>query len=185
MESRSAEACLLKGPRAAAPDLHECMQTERVVTVLLVSSSPEDHLSLRHLLAHTKWVLLEAETCAEAATVLTNVHVPVVICDDVLRDGGWKDVLSLTTGGEDTPPVIVSSRVADDYLWAEVLNLGGYNVLDKPFDIRELTRVVSLAYRQHHETCSRSKGGPVLARAVGAAAGNCLQPTLGVGPRQY
>jgi len=36
--------------------------------------------------------------------------------------------------------------MADDALWAEVLNLGGYNVLAKPFDSREVFRVVGNAW---------------------------------------
>jgi DNA-binding response OmpR family regulator len=144
------------------------------LTVLSVSSCRADRLWLRRLFDHTNWTLWVAETRAEAAEVLQRAHVPVVICDDSLRDGGWEDVLRLTTESEDPPLLIVASRVADDSLWAEVLNLGGYTVLDKPFDRTELTRVVSLAYRQHHETCTRFQCSAVPARAVGAVAGHCL-----------
>jgi len=43
-----------------------------------------------------------------------------------------------------TPPLlIVTSRHADEYLWAEALNLGAYDVVAKPFDSHELSRVVS------------------------------------------
>jgi len=144
------------------------------LTVLLVSFCREDRLSLASLFDHTNWILLDAETCAETSEVLQRAHVPVVICDDLLRDGDWKDVLRLTAESEDPPLLIVASRVADDSLWAEVLNLGGYTVLDKPFDRTELTRVVSLAYRQHHETCTRFQCSAVPSRAVGAVAGHCL-----------
>jgi DNA-binding response OmpR family regulator len=44
------------------------------------------------------------------------------------------------------PLLIVTSRSADDALWAEVLNLGGYNVLAKPFDSREVFHVVANAW---------------------------------------
>jgi hypothetical protein len=42
--------------------------------------------------------------------------------------------------------VIVSSRLADDNLWTEVLNRGGYNVLAKPFQAAEVFRDVSQAW---------------------------------------
>ena len=42
--------------------------------------------------------------------------------------------------------MIVTSRLADDRLWAEVLNLGGYDVLAKPFDASEVARVVGTAW---------------------------------------
>ena len=44
--------------------------------------------------------------------------------------------------------MIVSSRLADDCLWAEVLNLGGYDLLAKPFAAAEVSRVVKMAARR-------------------------------------
>jgi DNA-binding response OmpR family regulator len=49
------------------------------------------------------------------------------------------------------PDLIVASRLADEYLWAEVLNLGGYDVLAKPFNAEEVRRVVGLACEHHQE----------------------------------
>jgi len=43
------------------------------------------------------------------------------------------------------PPLIVVDRLADDALWAEVLNLGGYDVLVKPFDEKEVLHVLTMA----------------------------------------
>ena len=34
----------------------------------------------------------------------------------------------------------------DDALWGEVLNLGAYDVLSKPFHRTEVTRIISLAW---------------------------------------
>jgi FixJ family two-component response regulator len=44
------------------------------------------------------------------------------------------------------PSLIVTSRLADDRLWAEALNLGAYDVLAKPFERLELVRSVSSAW---------------------------------------
>jgi DNA-binding response OmpR family regulator len=43
----------------------------------------------------------------------------------------------------------VTSRLADERLWAEVLSLGGYDVLMKPFDVSEVYRVIRLACERH------------------------------------
>jgi hypothetical protein len=40
----------------------------------------------------------------------------------------------------------VFSRLADEYLWAEVLQLGGYDVLLKPFEEEEVARVALAAW---------------------------------------
>jgi DNA-binding response OmpR family regulator len=71
----------------------------------------------------------------------------VIICDQVLADGDWRDLLRDLQKGQQAPPVIVSSRLADDRLWAEVLNLGGYDLLTKPFHAAEVSRVVRMAAR--------------------------------------
>jgi len=47
----------------------------------------------------------------------------------------------------DPPPLIVTSRLADERLWAEVLNLGAFDVIAKPFDRMETMRVISAAWR--------------------------------------
>ena len=43
---------------------------------------------------------------------------------------------------------IVTSRLADDALWAEVLNVGGYDLLLKPFRAEEVIRMVHAAATQ-------------------------------------
>jgi DNA-binding response OmpR family regulator len=45
------------------------------------------------------------------------------------------------------PPLIVSDRLADERLWAEVLNLGAYDLLAMPFDAKEVLHAVSAARR--------------------------------------
>jgi DNA-binding response OmpR family regulator len=50
-------------------------------------------------------------------------------------------------GGMNDPPLlIVTSRLADDRLWTEALNLGAYDVIAKPFDRKEVDRVLNLAW---------------------------------------
>ena len=122
------------------------LQPDKVVTVLCVSAHDSDHHSLGHLFSRTKWTLLEARSRAEALRLLRERLVPVVVCDCGLPDGGWKDVLEEASTLPHPPVVIVASRLADDRLWSEVMNLGGYDVLEKPFNQSELVRVVSLAW---------------------------------------
>ncbi len=71
-----------------------------------------------------------------------------MVCERDLPDGNWRDVLDAASARPDPPPLIVTSRLADDHLWAEVLNLGGYDVLAQPFDHDEVRRVGALARDQ-------------------------------------
>lgn len=70
----------------------------------------------------------------------------VVVCEDSLPDGDWKSVLRFLGTAHGAPPLIVTARNADDRLWAEVLNLGGYDLLPRPLDYKEVVRAVGVAW---------------------------------------
>jgi DNA-binding response OmpR family regulator len=55
-----------------------------------------------------------------------------------LMSGTWLDILENIKHLPNTPSLIVTSRLADERLWAEVLNLGAWDVLAKPFDRSEV-----------------------------------------------
>jgi hypothetical protein len=82
----------------------------------------------------------------------------VVVCDEKLPDGTWRDVIALIGPLHNPPPLIVASRLADDRLWAEVLNLGGFDLLAKPLDTREATRALRLA---GHRACRKVFIAPI------------------------
>ncbi len=123
------------------------------VSILAVSPAEEDHLLLAHVFSHSNWRFDRARTCAEAVEALRSPGVAVVICAAELPDGNWKDLLARLAGERVPPRLIVTSPLAGDDLWAEVLDRGGYDVLSMPFEPPEVMRVVSLAWRQwQHES---------------------------------
>jgi DNA-binding response OmpR family regulator len=77
--------------------------------------------------------------------VLRENRIAVVLCG---RDvpGTWNEMLNAMCPLRDPPSLIATSRLADDYLWVEVLNLGAYDVLAKPFDTAELIKGVRSAW---------------------------------------
>lgn len=129
-------------PRVGVDDYRDA------VTVLVVSSLAEDCLLLGQVLrlpSFKSFKLLGVPTCRDARAILDENFVPVVISDRDLSDGCWKDVLCATGSSTCRPHLIVTSLAADAHLWAEVLNLGGYDVLAKPFDATEVNRVLEAA----------------------------------------
>ena len=125
-----------------------------VVTLLSVGLVEEDHDSLEGIMKFSKcdlapkceWKLNACDTLASALKALRNVRVPVVVCESDLQPGTWKEVLEELRTLPDPPFLIVTSRLADERLWAEALNLGAYDVLAKPFDRTEVTRIVGMAW---------------------------------------
>ncbi len=130
---------------------------EDIVTVLAVSPLDEDSRSLEHVFSHSKWEMLRVRTCHEALALLRETEIPVVVCERTLPDGDWKKILAEASTRPTPSRVIVTSQLADDLLWTEVLDMGGYDVLGKPFDSREVVRVISLAWRQWKHEAERSR----------------------------
>ncbi len=119
---------------------------DRIVTVLAISGNEDDLVALRNLFGHSNWKLRTARSWTEGHAALEREPVGVILCEHKLPDADWKDVLASVQSRPELPLLIVTSRLADDQLWAEVLNLGGYDLLMKPFDQTEVVRVVSLAW---------------------------------------
>ena len=141
----------------ASQKLHASFVSPENISILLVSPCTEDLSSLRGILPHGDWNLHHVGDCREAAEHLHEHGASVVICDRDLPDGDWKDLLQQTSAMPSQPLLLVVSRHADEGLWAEVLNLGGYDVLLKPFDRSEVLRVISMAWRQWWSCLLRRK----------------------------
>jgi DNA-binding response OmpR family regulator len=121
-------------------------------TVLIATPFQEDYQALCRILdasPECRWLVRFAPTCQEAWLVLHQEQVDAVIAECEFPDGlGWKELLEEVQNMGGFPPLIVASRVADERLWAEVLNHGVYDLLIKPFDGEETRRVLAMAMRQ-------------------------------------
>ena len=123
----------------------------RTVTVLSISPDEADHLCLQSIIGHSKWNLFTATDLASAFSVLHGHEISVVVCERTLQTGTWIDVLENIKVLPNAPSLIVASRLADDRLWAEALNLGAWDVLAKPFDHIEVIRSVKSAWQRWHD----------------------------------
>ena len=93
------------------------------------------------------WRIEHAGGIREALNLIGRDAHHVIVSEKDLPDGNWKDVLEAAAVRRNAPVLIVTSRLADEHLWAEVLNLGGYDVLAQPLDRDEVRRTVSLAWQ--------------------------------------
>jgi DNA-binding response OmpR family regulator len=113
--------------------------------VLLISPYEEDHRTLRRMLDEQEYQVHWVQTREQALEKMRRNRVGVIIAERDLPGGTWKDVLGQLASFPNPPLLIVTSPQADNFLWAEVLNLGGWDVLAKPFYSAEVSRVVQLA----------------------------------------
>lgn len=134
------------------------------ITVLNLDPVEADHASLENIFTRSQWKLSSSTSVEAAIALLRASRIPVLFCETDQRLGPWQKTLDRIMSLPDPPYLIVTSRLADDRLWAEALNLGAYDVLAKPFDRTEVTRIVGSA-------CTRwSHRKPAAAKARSCAA---------------
>jgi DNA-binding NtrC family response regulator len=116
----------------------------RIPRVLFVSPNEQDHASIENL-NRAQWVLYHAKSLGAALDVLKKHDIASVLCERDLPPDTWIDLLERMNAKRPGPPLIVTSRFADERLWVEALSLGAYDVLAEPLDRTELVRSVELA----------------------------------------
>ena len=118
--------------------------------VLAVNLSWEDHEFLRGIFQTAGWHLQRAPTIETVLQFMERAVLPVLICEVQLPDGLWSALLRRAERFPRPPRLVVASRLADERLWAEVLNLGGFDVLSTPFEASEVRHVVAHAWESWH-----------------------------------
>ena len=145
-----------------------------VVSALSVGVADQDQAKLESIFLSRGWQLGRARTRQEARVCVAAAPVRVVIADSELRDGGWREVLDDLRECAEPPVLVVTARLADEALWAEVLNMGGYDVLAKPLDNEEVARVIGAAARHFDNESTRvrpiSGKPPAMTKALVRAA---------------
>jgi DNA-binding NtrC family response regulator len=130
-------------------------EDDRIV-ILAVLTDWQD-TDLQRVIAHTRWHLKVVYSVADAVDALATLPISVVLCDHELDDGDWLDLVCATDNMNPRPPTIVLSANRDDRLWADVLNSGGYDVLIRPLNAREVYSLVPMAWRTWRREATAGK----------------------------
>jgi FixJ family two-component response regulator len=94
------------------------------------------------------WRFCEAHDRRRATMSLQRYPVRLVVAEAGFAPWPWQQLLDYLHLLPHPAQLIVTSRIADEALWADVLNRGGFDVLARPFDREELRRVVMSACRR-------------------------------------
>jgi DNA-binding NtrC family response regulator len=153
--------------------------------ILAVGQHGQDNGVLRRVSNRSGWAFTSTDTIAEAMRFIERNPAPVIFCESHLPDGDWRDLLEAAARRGRRVNVIVTSRLADERLWDEVLSLGGYDVLATPLDRSEVIRAVESASRNGHypaaaqgETATAGSGThrPPGNSAVNTDLAGCVTP---------
>jgi response regulator RpfG family c-di-GMP phosphodiesterase len=139
---------------------------EQSVCALMIGDYERDRSLVRDIFHRLKWRLLEARDRHGALQCLKRNPVHVVLAETEVRDWNWKQMLQDLRALKPSPQLIVTSRLADNHLWAEALNVGAYDVLAQPFERDEVERVVASARRHFDFRPRRAGTAPVHASGV-------------------
>ena len=131
-----------------------------IQVVLSVSPNDEDWVFLERILK-SDWTVIASATPASALSVLREIPVPILVCDCDPTPGTWHAMLDHLSLLPNPPLLILTSRLADEQLWVEGLNLGAWDVLPKPFQAGEAIRIVDSAW-QHWQDRHGLRSSPTL-----------------------
>lgn len=138
----------------------------RRVSVLGILPTAEQEMLQDILASSDCYDLICIRSPGFARAALLSRKPAIVITSDRFEGGQtWKDVLRETARAAVKPEVIVGSRLADDRLWAEVLNHGAFDLLEIPYRRSDVLYTISFAVRMHGQS------RPARKRAASATQG--------------
>jgi DNA-binding NtrC family response regulator len=126
----------------------------------VVSTQASDAHTLGNALAGSGYRVHRASTVEEGLAHLERVPLGVVICRADLIERPWQDLLQELEVFQPPPRLILASRLADNTLWAEALNLGAHDLLLMPFEPDEVSRVTFSAWSAWSEDRHRQPAKP-------------------------
>jgi DNA-binding NtrC family response regulator len=113
--------------------------------VLFVSPKREDAATLSRMLGSLSVPIEYVADLAQARSKIQNATFSVILTEARLTDGTWLEVLDLARRLSPRSEVIVTDATADARFWAEVLNMGAYDLIAQPFAAGEVQRILSNA----------------------------------------
>jgi len=105
-----------------------------------------EQAQVQSILYGSEWVIRPVRTLTETVRSLARCHSPLVICETRFPDGDWRDLLAHLSSLDNISNLVLVAE-HDVALAAELVNLGGYDVLEKPLDRSECLHVFASARR--------------------------------------
>jgi DNA-binding NtrC family response regulator len=114
--------------------------------ILLASAREDDVVSLQKILLDSNWTAVVVAAWADALEAQGRMNFPIVLCDRDLTGLRWHEGVRAMMRARLRPTVILLSNVADPYLWDELVQVGGFDVLPRPFRREETLAILNFAF---------------------------------------
>jgi FixJ family two-component response regulator len=116
------------------------------IPLIIVTSRAEDVADLKAILHDTPWELAGIPRIEDAAIALKEASAPILLFDRDTAGACWQDTMKRLIKSRRSACVILLSSVADQYLWDEVVQQGGFDVLARPFRKEQVLSALVFAY---------------------------------------
>lgn len=117
-----------------------------LLPVLVASEREEDQRTLQLLLRGTRWSPAPVNRWRDASELAERFLLPVVLCDRDLPGMEWQRGIRTLWRPGYRPSVILLSGVADPYLWDELVQAGGFDILTRPFRRDQTLAMIDFAH---------------------------------------
>jgi DNA-binding NtrC family response regulator len=123
------------------------LMSPRPTKVLAICPKDHDHLLLRMAAFHDGWDLSLTRSFPDAASLLRRGEFSIVLYDADLPSPDWRHAVThLAAPGYGRIVILMSSKPGDE-TWHRAIELGAFDVLEKPVLGTELLSLVSDARR--------------------------------------
>ncbi len=137
--------------------------------ILVANSDAGKRSALVHILAQCGLESTTVTSVDEVGAALAQQDVHLVFCEDVLPEGGFREVLRLAQATGSAVPLVVSSLLGEMEEYLEAMQLGAFDFIAPPYRHSELESIVNSA-RQHY--LSKCMGGTHCNFQAGAVSRN-------------
>jgi CheY-like chemotaxis protein len=120
---------------------------ERRLRILVLAISLVDRILLEQLGKQHDWELRFTNSPPSGFSLASQSHFDLILCDRNQFGYPWREVISRLAGISPRSCILLVSPVNHDYLWQDVLQHGGYDVLARPMRESSVLSAVAAAVR--------------------------------------
>ncbi len=129
--------------------------------IKLVFAGPKETAApLRRIVEEAGWRLYHNPDWRWALNSAVRSGATVFLFDCDANPSEWEEALGQVVNAANGAAFIMTSRLADDRLWAELLARGGYDLILKPFNSAEVLRTIRSAHARHGVASTPKKETP-------------------------
>lgn len=121
--------------------------SEKHLKILVLSMSLEDRFLLERLGRRHGWGLWFIDSPRVGFRLVSENAFDVILCDRNQPGYPWREVVDRLSVSAPRSCVLLISPAKDDYLWGEVVQHGGYNVVSRPLREESVLQVIQAAVR--------------------------------------